>query len=112
MLDEADQECEDAGLTVETVLVRSRSAGSALIDEAISRGIDLLVLGASGGSRHYGDTEHVIGTVAARALREAPCEVWIVRTPPTADPTPVRSPGGRPTAATASMPNDRGGGRG
>jgi APA family basic amino acid/polyamine antiporter len=77
-LDEARLLGEDHGVDVRTDVVRARSIGHAIIEEAKSRGADLIVLGSAPRwrrqSRFFSPTVDFV-------LRRAPCEVLVVAFP-------------------------------
>ena len=63
------------GLTVKTAVVTGRPS-QAIIDRAASEGCDLIVMGTHG---RTGLSHAVMGSVAERVLRKAPCPVLTVR---------------------------------
>jgi APA family basic amino acid/polyamine antiporter len=69
---------EDHGVEVQTEVVRARSIGHAILEEARSRDVDLIVLGSSPRwrrqSRFFSPTVDFV-------LRRAPCEVLVVAFP-------------------------------
>jgi nucleotide-binding universal stress UspA family protein len=77
-LEEARALGEDHGVEVATDVVRARSIGHAILEEARSRGADLIVLGSSPRwrrqSRFFSPTVDFV-------LRNAPCEVLVVAFP-------------------------------
>ncbi len=77
-LEEARLLGEDHGVEVRTDVVRARSIGHAIVDEASARGADLVVLGSSPRwrrqSRFFSPTVDFV-------LRRAPCEVLVVAFP-------------------------------
>jgi len=77
-LEEARLLGEDHGVDVRTDVVRARSIGHAIVDEALSRGADLIVMGSSPRwrrqSRFFSPTVDFV-------LRRAPCEVLVVAFP-------------------------------
>ena len=77
-LEEARGLGEDHDVPVETGVVRARSIGHAIVEEARSRGADLVVLGSSPRwrrqSRFFSPTVDFV-------LRNAPCEVLVVAFP-------------------------------
>ena len=77
-LDEARLLGEDHGVEVRTGVVRARSIGHAIVDEARERSVDLIVLGSSPRwrrqSRFFSPTVDFV-------LRHAPCEVLVVAFP-------------------------------
>jgi APA family basic amino acid/polyamine antiporter len=77
-LDEARLLGEDHGVQVRTDVVRARSIGHAIVDEAGARDADLIVLGSS--SRWRRQARFFSPTVDF-VLRRAPCEVLVVAFP-------------------------------
>jgi len=77
-LEEAFLLGEELGVEVESVMVRARAIGRAIVDRAIDGGADLIVLGSSPRwrrqSRFFSPTVDFV-------LRQAPCEVLIVAFP-------------------------------
>ncbi len=79
VLDMAESHAEELGATVEAVLVQARDVGAALVDEAVERDADLLVLGLPYRKRFGGD--FAIGRTVPYVLKNAPCAVWVSREP-------------------------------
>jgi nucleotide-binding universal stress UspA family protein len=77
ILDIADTQAERARYALETVLVQARDVGAALVDEAVERDADLLVLGLPYRTRFGGD--FAIGRTVPYVLKNAPCAVWVAR---------------------------------
>jgi CIC family chloride channel protein len=77
-LEEARGLGEDHEVAVQTDVVRARSIGHAIVEEARARDVDLIVLGSSARwrrqSRFFSPTVDFV-------LREAPCEVLVVAFP-------------------------------
>ena len=63
---------------VETELLQSREVGPAIVDEAVNRGADLIVLGLPY-KRRFG--EFSLGNTVPYVLKNAPSLVWVLRTP-------------------------------
>ena len=63
------------GLTAETAVIRGRPA-HAIVEHAQNGGFDLIVMGTHG---RTGMAHVVMGSVAERVLRKAPCPVLTVR---------------------------------
>lgn len=61
---------------MESELLQAREVGPALVDEAIERGVDLIIIGVPYKKR-FG--EFNLGKVAPYMLKNAPCRVWLVR---------------------------------
>ncbi|HEY7270155.1 MAG TPA: universal stress protein [Dehalococcoidia bacterium] len=78
ILDEAEKVARKADLEVEGDLLQAREAGHAIIDEASERSVDAIVIGVPF-SRPFGDFE--LGRVPAHVLKNAPCEVILLRMP-------------------------------
>jgi basic amino acid/polyamine antiporter, APA family len=68
----------DHGVEVETVFCRGRSIGSAIIDEARRKDVDLIVLGSSPRWRRQ---SKFFSPTVEYVLKRAPCEVLIVAFP-------------------------------
>ena len=64
---------------VTTELLQARSAGAAIVDEAIERASDSIVLAARIRKRHGKTT---VGETVNYVLKNAPCEVIVVRMTP------------------------------
>jgi nucleotide-binding universal stress UspA family protein len=79
VLDTAESVAEDYRITLEPVLLQARDVGAAIVDEAIERGADLLVVGLPYRKRFGG--EFAIGRTIPYILQNAPCAVWVVRDP-------------------------------
>ncbi|MBI4331738.1 MAG: universal stress protein [Chloroflexi bacterium] len=73
---------EEADYQVDTGLLQAREAGPAIVDEAVNRGIDLIVMGFSYKKR-FG--QFSLGNTMPYVLRGAPCRVLVSR-----DPMPAR----------------------
>ena len=86
-LSEAEALGESYGVPVFGRIVRTRNAGRALIDEAVARGSEVIVLGTPGRSPR---SSQVLGSVADYVLRHATCKVMIGASPEWRGP--VRAP--------------------
>ena len=69
---------EDNGVEVAVEIVRARSIGHAIVDEATRRGVDLIVLGSSPRWRRQ---SRFFSPTVDHVLRNAPCEVLVVAFP-------------------------------
>jgi basic amino acid/polyamine antiporter, APA family len=69
---------EENGIDVNTVTLRSRSIGQAIVAEAASRGADLIVLGSSARWRRQ---SAFFSPTVDYVLRHAPCEVLVIAFP-------------------------------
>ncbi len=79
VLDLAEGTAEQAGVKLESVLLQARDVGAALVDEAVERDADLLVVGLAYRTKFGGD--FAIGRTIPYILKNAPCAVWVVREP-------------------------------
>ena len=79
VLDSAEEIAEESKVIIEPVLLQARDAGPALVDEALERDADLLILGLPYRTKFGG--EFVIGRTIPYVLKNAPCAVWVVREP-------------------------------
>jgi nucleotide-binding universal stress UspA family protein len=79
VLDLAEEVAEGHKLKFEPVLLQARDVGAALVDEAVEREADLLILGLPYRKRFGGD--FAIGRTIPYVLKNAPCAVWVVRDP-------------------------------
>jgi nucleotide-binding universal stress UspA family protein len=68
-----EQDCE-----VETDLLQAREAGPAIVDEAIERGVSLIVMGTEY-KKQFG--EFSLGETIPHVLKNAPCRVLVCREP-------------------------------
>lgn len=76
ILRKAEDIASSAGCHVEAALLQARDAGQAIVDEARDRGVDAIILGV-GYKRIIGSFQ--IGRTADYVLKNAPCQVWVVR---------------------------------
>jgi len=79
VLDSAEAVAEESKIRLEPVLLQARDVGAAIVDEAVERGADLLVVGLPYRKRFGG--EFAIGRTIPYILQNAPCAVWVVRDP-------------------------------
>jgi nucleotide-binding universal stress UspA family protein len=80
VLDNAERTAEGWDLEIETEILQARDIGTAIVEEAVEANVDLIVLGIPY-RRKFGDFD--LGKTAPYVLKNAPCEVWIVREPMT-----------------------------
>jgi nucleotide-binding universal stress UspA family protein len=76
VLDHAERVAETWDLELDTELLQARDVGTAIVDEAINRGADLILLGINYEKR-FG--EFSMGKTVPYVLKNAPCRVWICR---------------------------------
>ena len=79
VLDLAEGTAEASGVTLESVLLQARDVGAALVDEAVEREADVLVVGLAYRTKFGGD--FAMGRTIPYILKNAPCAVWVVREP-------------------------------
>ncbi len=72
VLDHITTVAEDEGYEVETDLLQAREAGPTIVDEAVERGADLILMGVVY-KRIFG--QFSLGSVVPYVLQNAPCEV-------------------------------------
>lgn len=72
ILDHAESVAEDEDYEVETDILQAREVGPSIIDEAVEREVDLILMGVKY-KRHFG--QFSLGSVVPYVLRNAPCEV-------------------------------------
>ncbi len=76
LLERAEQAANKCGVAVETDLLQARAAGPALVDEAVARGIDLIVMNVPFKIK----PDHLyLGATTTYVLNHAPCRVWLCR---------------------------------
>jgi nucleotide-binding universal stress UspA family protein len=85
ILDLAEGAAESAGVPLDSVLLQARNVGAALVDEALERDADLLVVGLAYRTKFGGD--FAIGRTIPYVLKNAPCAVWVVREPIQEEPS-------------------------
>jgi nucleotide-binding universal stress UspA family protein len=78
ILTEAEHIGEQLEVRVEGELLQAREAGHAIVDEAIERGIDVIVIGTEY-TAPFG--EYQIGRTVQFVLKQSPCQVWLFRLP-------------------------------
>jgi nucleotide-binding universal stress UspA family protein len=62
-------------------ILQARDVGTAIVDEAAERRIDLIIMGL-GYRRKFGEFD--LGPTTQYVLRNAPCRVWVARAAPVA----------------------------
>lgn len=76
VLEQAERAAEAADCQIHAELLQARDVGPAIVDEAIERGVDLIVMGL-GYKKRFG--EFNLGRAVPYVLKHAPCRVWILR---------------------------------
>jgi len=72
ILDHIESIAEEQDYEVETDVIQSREAGPAIIDEAVERNVDLILMGVTY-KRHFG--QFSLGNVVPYVLKNAPCRI-------------------------------------
>ena len=72
ILDHAETVAEEEDFEIETDLIQAREAGPTIVDEAVARGMDLILMGVEY-KRHFG--QFSLGSVVPYVLKNAPCRV-------------------------------------
>lgn len=78
VLDQAERYAADADYEAETELLKAREVGPAIVDAAVEKEADLIVIGISY-KRRFG--EFSIGRTVPYILKNAPCRVILSREP-------------------------------
>jgi Universal stress protein family len=94
-----------AGLKVQTRLIRTRSPGAAIVEEAQRSGAEIIYLGTA----HAPPSERALGPTATYLLAHRPCRV-VIETPAVDDGRD--GGGGRPTRTGDAIPSGDGARRG
>jgi nucleotide-binding universal stress UspA family protein len=72
----AEKCAQEQDFKIEGELLQAREAGHAIVDEAMERGVDLILMGAE----HKAPLgEYQLGRLTQYVLRAAPCNVWLWR---------------------------------
>ena len=74
VLDRAETIAEEEDYEVETDVLQAREIGPAIVDEAVERGVDLIVMGISYKQR-FG--QFSLGSVVPYVLKNSPCPVLL-----------------------------------
>jgi nucleotide-binding universal stress UspA family protein len=72
VLDRVEQVAEGEDYEAETDVIQTREVGPAIIDEAVERGVDLILMGIKY-KRRFG--QFSLGSVVPYVLKNAPCPV-------------------------------------
>jgi len=78
VLNKAEELATEADYEVEVDLLQSRDVGPAIVDEAVEREMDLIVMGIPY-KRRFGEFD--LGRVVPYVLKNAPCRVMVLREP-------------------------------
>jgi nucleotide-binding universal stress UspA family protein len=93
VLARAEETADEFSVELETEILQARDVGTAIVDEALEREIDLIVMGIAYKRKFGGDFD--MGNTALYVLKNAPCRVWLARAAASvpATTTPARSAG-------------------
>ena len=78
ILDRLERVADSEKCKVETELLQAREAGPAVVEEALERDAELIILGLSYKKRRG---EFSLGNTIPHVLKRAPCAVWVSREP-------------------------------
>ncbi len=78
VLAQAARVAREQDFDVDSEILQAREASHAIVDEAIERGVDLIILGMEY-QQPFGEFQ--LGRVIQHVMRSAPCEVWVCRHP-------------------------------
>jgi nucleotide-binding universal stress UspA family protein len=78
VLDRVDMVAEEQDCEIETDVIQAREAGLAIVDEAVEREIDVIVMGVTY-KRRFG--QFSLGHVVPYVLKNAPCRVILSHQP-------------------------------
>jgi nucleotide-binding universal stress UspA family protein len=78
VLDRAERAAQPFGVQFSSELLQARATGPAIVDEAIERDVNLIVMGVTYRKR-FG--EFYLGQTTPYVLKNAPCRVWVAREP-------------------------------
>jgi len=75
---EAEKVADEQDFRVQGELLQAREPGHAVVDEAVERGVDSIILGVDY-KRPFGEFQ--LGRLTQYVLKNAPCLVWVCRQP-------------------------------
>lgn len=84
ILGRAERAVQRLSYRVQTEILQARDVGTAIVDEAVARQVDLIIMGISY-RRKFGEFD--VGRTAQYVLQTAPCRVWLTRAAPAAAPS-------------------------
>lgn len=82
VLADAERVGHEWSVDLHSEILQARDVGTAIVDEAVERQVDLIVMGILY-KRKFGEFD--LGTTATYVLRNAPCRVWVARAAPTVE---------------------------
>lgn len=72
ILDKAEEVAGEEGYEIETDVLQARDVGPAIVDEAVERGVSLILMGVTY-AQHFG--QFSLGNTATYVLKNSPCPV-------------------------------------
>ena len=78
IISQAEKVADEMDFEVEGEILQAREAGHAVVDEAIERGVNTIILGMDY-KRPFGQFQ--LGRLTQYVLKHAPCYVWVCRHP-------------------------------
>ena len=78
ILDHVESVAEEQDYEVETDLLQTREVGPSIVDEAVERGVDLILMGVTY-KKHFG--QFSLGNVVPYVLKNAPCHIILYHQP-------------------------------
>ena len=79
LLDRVEDIAEETDCEISTDLIQAREVAPAIIDEAVERDVDLIILGTT---YHKRFGQFTIGDIIPYVLKNAPCRVILLHEPP------------------------------
>ncbi len=80
ILDHIESVAEEQDYEIETDLLQAREAGPTIVEEAVERGVDLILMGVTY-KRRFG--QFSLGSAVPYVLKNAPCRVMLYHQPTT-----------------------------
>ena len=78
VLTQAEEIAGESGCEIEADIIQARDVGPAIVEEAVEREADLIIIGLTQ-KRRFGNFS--LGNVIPHVLKEAPCRVLLSREP-------------------------------
>ncbi len=79
VLADAERVAREWSIDLHSEILQARDVGTAIVDEAVERQVDLVVMGITY-KRKFGEFD--LGNTAPYVLKNAPCRVWLARAAP------------------------------
>jgi basic amino acid/polyamine antiporter, APA family len=78
ILARAEEVAREQKLDLRSEIIQAREASHAIVDEAMARSVDLVILGMEY-QQPFGEFQ--LGRLIEHVMKSAPCEVWVCRHP-------------------------------